>query len=41
LVVREFIAVGKYGERVAFETVMGENVKGLEAVFHGWSQIAA
>jgi len=26
LVVREFVAVGKYGERVAFETVMGENV---------------
>ena len=41
LVVREFVAVGKYGERVAFETVVGENVKGVEAVFHGWSQIAA
>src|SRR2546421_3200770 len=41
LVVRKLVAVGEYGERVAFEAVIGEDVEGVEAVFHGWSQIAA
>src|SRR5713226_3429905 len=41
LVVRESIAVGKYGEGVAFEAVVGENIERVKAVFHGWRQLAA
>ncbi len=37
LVVRKSVAVGKYGQWVAFEAIVGENVKRVEAVFHGWS----
>jgi hypothetical protein len=37
LIVGESIAVSKYGERVAFEAVVGENIECVKAVFHGWS----
>ena len=37
LVVRKSVAVGEYGERVAFKAVVGENVERVEAVFHSWS----
>src|SRR5437867_11580154 len=39
LIVGEAVPVSKYRERVALETVVGENIERVEAMFHDWSEI--